>query len=251
MPTSQKTTDVPATRRSRLRAQTMDEIKSLARQQLAAEGTGGVSLRGIARQMGMAPAALFRYFDTQSALITVLISETYETLAETMLGAKQRAPKNSAAQMRAICTAFRQWALLNPSDFALIAGTPLPGYHAQPSETGPAAARVVLVFGLTYHEAIKSGAADPSATAFRPVSPGPLLRHLVNETAAVDPIVIGVVISAWSSIAGFLASEVFGSLGQLVGDADSLFRDHLATVIDGMGFKPAEPKRKTASKRRA
>lgn len=251
MPIPQKTADAPATRRARLRAQTMDEIKSLARQQLATEGTGGLSLRGIAREMGMAPAALFRYFETQSALITALISDTYETLANTMLEAKQQADANQEAQIRATCVAFRQWALSNPSDFALIAGTPVPGYRAQPSETGPAAARVVLVFGLAYLEAIVADAADPNLTIFRPVSPGPLLKHLVADETTVNPVVVGVVISAWSSITGFLASEVLGSLGQLTADADALFHDHLTAVMQSMGFKLAKPKQRTVRKRKS
>lgn len=92
MPTRTNAADVPATRRARQRAQTTDEIKALARRQLADGGTGALSLRGIAREMGMAPAALFRYFETQAALITALCVDANGALAQAMSDGQKAAP---------------------------------------------------------------------------------------------------------------------------------------------------------------
>ncbi|WP_100470706.1 TetR/AcrR family transcriptional regulator [Mycobacteroides abscessus] len=236
--TSQNSASVPATRRARLRQQTLDEIKSLARQQLAASGTGGLSLRGISRQMGMAPAALFRYFDTQSALITALCIDAFHELADAMAQAKLNAGADSQLSVRAVGAAYRAWALSHPGDFALVAGTPIPDYHAEPSDTGPAAVRPILIFGAAYLDAVGTGAAGPAVTELGPVAASPLLLELAHESTA-DPVITAVVLNAWSSLTGFLTSEIFGSLGQLVMDVDALFNDHLTTVMRGMGFPAA------------
>lgn len=237
--TSQNSASVPATRRARLRQQTLDEIKSLARQQLAASGTGGLSLRGISRQMGMAPAALFRYFDTQSALITALCIDALHELADAIAQAKLNAGADSQLSVRAVGSAYRAWALSHTGDFALVAGTPIPGYHAEPSDTGPAAVRPILIFGAAYLDAVGTGAADPAVTELSPVAASPLLLALAAHESTADPVITAVVLTAWSSLTGFLTSEIFGSLGQLVMDVDALFNDHLTTVMRGMGFPAA------------
>lgn len=239
MSTRTNAADVPATRRARQRAQTTDEIKSLARKQLAAGGTGALSLRGIAREMGMAPAALFRYFETQAALITALCVDVNVALAEAMsAGQKTAALDDSAGRVRAAFVAARRWALAHPGDFALLSGTPIPGYRAQPSETGPAAMKVIASFMDAYLSAVDSGAAAPQRTRFRPSAPGPLLVEMFGEDTPlpIDPAIIGIGIFAWTSITGYLAGEVFGSLGELVADSDALYADHIDTVMCGMGF---------------
>lgn len=239
MPTPTNAADVPATRRARQRAQTTDEIKSLARKQLADGGTGALSLRGIAREMGMAPAALFRYFETQAALITALCVDANIALAEAMSEGKDAAAENdSTARVRAAFVAARRWALAYPGDFALLSGTPIPGYRAQPSETGAAAMRVIGSFMNAYLSAVEAGEAVPQRTKFRPSAPGPLLAAILGAgpDAAIDSAVIGIGIYAWSSITGYLAGEVFGSLRELVADSDALYNDHIDTVMCGMGF---------------
>ncbi|AKC40935.1 TetR family transcriptional regulator [Mycolicibacterium phlei] len=239
MPTPTNAADVPATRRARQRAQTTDEIKSHARKQLADGGTGALSLRAISREMGMAPAALFRYFDTQAALITALCVDANVALAEAMSEGQEAADQGSATgRVRAAFVAARRWALANPGDFALLSGTPIPGYRAQPSETGPAAVQVMVSFMGAYLNAVAAGEAVPQRTTFRPLAPGPLLAALLGTTSdeSADTAIIGIGISAWTSITGYLAGEIFGSLRDLVTDSDALYDDHVDTVMRGMGF---------------
>lgn len=232
------TADAGASRRARLRAQTTEEIKALARKQLAEGGTGALSLRGISREMGMAPAALFRYFDAQSALITALCVDAYDALAEAMINGYKLPAEDPTAKMRAAASAVRQWARANTGDFALISGTPIPGYRAQSSETGPAATKVVMVFGAAYAAAVAAEQASPARTAIRPTDPGPLLIAMLGPGSAssLDPALTGIVLTAWASIIGFLVGEIFGSLGELVADPGALFEDHLSTIMRGMGF---------------
>ncbi|MVU81935.1 TetR family transcriptional regulator [Nocardia sp. ET3-3] len=227
------------TRRAERRAATTAEIKSLARRQLAERGTGGLSLRGIARDMRMAPAALFRYFDNQSALITALCVDAYDDLADALGVAVQAAQSDPAAQWRAACGALRAWALAEPSDFALINGTPIPGYQAQVEDTGVAAGRVVQAVAAIYVSAIAAGIADPARSDVPPLAAGPTLVAIYGAGELPDSPVPGIVVNAWSSILGFVAAEVFGSLCTLVADPDRLFEAHVTTVMRGMGFQLA------------
>ncbi len=187
----------------------------------------------------MAPGALFRYFETQSALITALCIDAFNELADSMMQAQEYVSTDPRAQTRAVCEAYRQWALAHSGDFALIAGTPIPGYRAEPLDTGPAAVRPILIFSAAYLQAIEAGAATTAQTAIRPVAPGPLLLKLYTNADAADPVMVGVVLTAWTSLTGFLTSEIFGTLGQLVKDVDTLFEDEVTTIMHGMGFHHA------------
>ncbi len=187
----------------------------------------------------MAPAALFRYFETQAALITALCVDANIALADAMTdGQEAAAQDNATGQVRAAFVAARRWALANPGDFALLSGTPIPGYRAQPSETGPAAMRVIGSFMVAYLSAVQAGEAVPQRTKFLRSAPGPLLAALLGTGGdmPIDPAIIGIGVSAWASITGYLAGEVFGSLRELVADSDTLYGEHVDTVMCGMGF---------------
>lgn len=221
-------------RRTVRRAATIAEIKSHAREQLAA--TGGLSLRGIAREMGMSPAALFRYFDGQDALITALCVDAYDGLADALTTAAESAATPTDG-WRALCCGARDWARTNPAAFALIHGTPVPGYHARSDETGPSAGRVMLAVASAYLAAVESGEADPAVTGVPAVAAGPLLISLSDASSVPDSPVTAIVLNAWASILGFIAAEAFGSLDRLVADGDLLFEAHVRTVMRGMGFQ--------------
>src|SRR5579885_2276359 len=129
--------------RARVRAEMIDEIKTIARRRLAEEGTN-VSLRAIARDLGMVSSALYRYFPSRDDLLTALIVDAYNSLGEAAekadAGVADR--KDIAGRWLAVARAVREWALHRPHEYALIYGTPVPGYAAPP-DTVPPATRVV------------------------------------------------------------------------------------------------------------
>ena len=115
-------------RRERVRQATVEEIKAVARAQMAAEGTAGVTLRAIAREMGMTAPALYRYFGSRDDLVTALVTDAYDALADVMEAAVEAAgPGGHAERVRAAFGAFRTWGLERPTEFALIFGSPIPG----------------------------------------------------------------------------------------------------------------------------
>ena len=230
------------TRRARLRAETTGEILELARRQLAEHGPGGLSLRAIARQMGTASSALYRYFPSQGELVTVLSVEAYDSLAAVLAAARDARPAGDhAGRWLALCHAFRRWSLDHRADFALIFGTPLPGYHAAEDATAAAAGRSVRVAVEVYAAAVQAGAADTAwAQVPSGLRTGALWDALAGDIAAAsEPVLAGVVLSAWASLLGFLVAEIFGSLTELITDTGLLYQAHVRTVMLGMGYQPA------------
>ncbi len=230
------------TRRARQRAATIEEIKALARRQLDEQGPGGLSLRAIARQMGTASSALYRYFPSQGDLVTALSVEAYDSLAGAVTTARDAQPPcEHARRWVAVCRAYRRWSLDHPSDFALIFGTPLPGYHAPQEVTAAAAGRSIAVAAEVYAAAVRAGAADPGRAKIPAgLKTGALWAALAGESASAgEPVLAGIVLSAWASLLGYLVAEIFGSLTQLITSTDMLYQAHVRTVMLGMGFQPA------------
>jgi AcrR family transcriptional regulator len=134
--------------RDRRRAETVGEIKAAALDQLATAGTGGISLRGVARAVGMTVQSLYHYFDSRDALLSALVTDSHHALADTAEAAAA-ATRGRPSRVRRLATtgAFREWALANTSAFLLLYGTPVPGFDPGPaSESGKAALRLAGPF---------------------------------------------------------------------------------------------------------
>jgi AcrR family transcriptional regulator len=242
MQTSPPARAAAPTRRARQRAAAIDEIKALARRQLADQGPGGISLRAIAREMGTASSALYRYFPSQGDLITALCIEAYDSLAAALAAARDaRSAGDHAGRWAALCHAYRRWSLEHPADFALIFGTPLPGYQAPPQATAAAAGRSLAVPAQVYAAAVQAGAADPGRTCVPAgLQTGPLWSALAGDgPPACHPALAGIVLTAWAGLLGYLVAEIFGSLTELITSTDLLYQAHVRTVMAGMGFQPS------------
>src|SRR5215472_3533002 len=168
--TSSNVTRRAATARERARAELSREIKEEARRQLAASGAGGLSLRAVAKELGMVSSALYRYYPSRDDLLTVLIIDAYDALgaaAEGAIAVAQAAdgrPVPARDRWTAACHAVRDWALANPHEYALIYGSPVPGYRAPEATIGPAA-RVPLAFVGLLGEALARGELGRPGTA--------------------------------------------------------------------------------------
>lgn len=129
-------------RRDRIRAETTAEIKRIAREQMREVGAASISLRGIARSVGMSAPSIYNYFPNYDALITALIVDAFNGMADAVEAAVSRcAPSDFSGQFVAYTQAYRQWAKDNPENFFLICGTPIPDYQAPTDITSPAALR--------------------------------------------------------------------------------------------------------------
>src|SRR5580693_2396386 len=133
------------TTRAAARLLQVERIKSTSRRLMAARGAPGLSLREVAREMGVVSSALYRYFPTRDDLLTALIIDAYNDLgAFTERAAARARGDDPRRQLHAAAAAIRKWARSNPHEYALLYGSPVPGYQA-PQFTMEPAARVAMV----------------------------------------------------------------------------------------------------------
>ena len=133
-----QTVNASRTARERVRAELTREITEVARSQLATEGAGGLSLRAVARDMGMVSSAIYRYFPSRDDLLTALIVDGYNAIGEVAEQADTAVPAGDyTGRWLAVCRAVRDWALAHPHEYALVYGSPVPGYQAPQQTIGP------------------------------------------------------------------------------------------------------------------
>jgi AcrR family transcriptional regulator len=197
--------------RARVRAEMTDEIKNVARRHLATDGAN-LSLRAVARDLGMASSAVYRYFASRDELLTAMIIDAYDALGDTA----EAAVSDGAFVDRFLsaCHAVRDWALAHPHEWALIYGSPVPGYQAPRDTVGPAI-RVILLIGRIVAEASAAG----EVQAGEPVG-GKLGEDLVYvaEQAApgTPPQLVARAIAAWIHLCGAVSAELFGQLNNTI-----------------------------------
>ncbi|HEY2285069.1 MAG TPA: TetR/AcrR family transcriptional regulator [Streptosporangiaceae bacterium] len=229
------------TARQRARAEITGEIKDEARRQLAATGAQ-LSLRAVARELGMVSSALYRYFPSRDDLLTALIIDAYDDLATAAEKADATAAGRPGAtardRWRACCHAIRDWARAFPHEYALIYGSPVPGYHA-PQDTVAHAARVAGVLGALLEGARDAG---PAAGA-GPGLPGELAAQAEIVAAAVAPGVPPAVAArgliAWTQLFGMVSFELFGQLVGTADPADDFFGYAIDQMAGLVGLPPA------------
>lgn len=213
------------TARERVRAELTREITEAARRQLATEGAAGLSLRAVARELGMVSSAVYRYFRSRDDLLTALIIDGYNAVgaaAEKADGGRRRT--DHAGRWLAACRAVRAWALAHPHEYALVYGSPVPGYQAPQQTIGPAS-RVAAVFGMIISDAYQAGVLNPPA--FCPPPPGSFTRDAgrLREAllTAVPDDVIARALAVWASVFGMVSFELFGQFENVITERAAYF----------------------------
>ena len=218
------------TARERVRAELTREITDVARAQLATEGAGGLSLRAVAKEMGMVSSAIYRYFPSRDDLLTALIVDGYNAIGEVAERADAACPAGEhAGRWLAVCRAIRDWALAHPHEYALVYGSPVPGYQAPQQTIGPAA-RGAAVFGKIVSEAFRAGAlrspgiCPPPPESF--AADADALRESVLPGVPDD--VIAVALATWTALFGMISFELFGQFENVITDRDAFFGHAMA-----------------------
>ncbi|WP_033340775.1 TetR/AcrR family transcriptional regulator [Catenuloplanes japonicus] len=223
--------------RRRVRAEMIGEIKSVARRHLAADGAN-LSLRAVARDLGMVSSALYRYFSSRDDLLTALIIDAYDAVGEAVETADAAVPRdNYRGRLLAIARAAREWAVASPAEYALIFGSPVPGYVA-PQATIVPASRQPLALVAVIRDASEAGRLTPRMP-LREVPPPvdaemAALATLMN--ADLPPAVVTVTMLGWVQIYGLISFDLFGHLLNSVIDRPAFFDHQVATVADLIGL---------------
>lgn len=226
--------------RERARAELTDVIKTTASAHLARNGADGLSLRAVARDMGVASSALYRYFPSRDALLTALIVDAYDAVGEAAERADSRAVRAGAdpgGRWLAVCRAVRRWAARRPHDYALVYGSPVPGYAA-PRDTVASATRLSYVMARIVLDAVDDGSLVPptrplpgpslvtdDVVSFAGRRPPPPYEDLLERSLVLLTALIGTV--------GYLQ---FGHLHRVLTDASAWFDRAMAVAAEGVGL---------------
>jgi AcrR family transcriptional regulator len=220
------------------------EILDAARGYLATDGAPALSLRAIARDLGMASSALYRYFRSRDELLTRLIIDAYDSLGAAAEVREETIDRDDlAARFTAICDAVRNWALGHPNEYALIYGSPVPGYVA-PADTVQPAIRVTTLLLRIIVDAATAGRApaqDPQAqdeaTQRAATALAPIRSHLPAEVPAA---LVQRALMVWTNLFGAVSFELYGQLHEVVGedpgDRDAFFAECVRRWIQFVGI---------------
>ncbi|MDH6704003.1 AcrR family transcriptional regulator [Kitasatospora sp. MAA19] len=226
-------------RRERLRAETTAEIKGTALELMGSGGPDAITLRAIAREMGMTANAIYGYFATRDDLVTALIADVYTALADAVEAAWSAAPADDpAAGIRAWAHAFRGWALANSEGFRLIYGDPVPGYRAPEGGAAPDAAQRVCVGIAGLAAAAWPQAGSPGADddfTWADFDPG-LLGKVRPAFPGLPPAGVALALRIWGRLHGLVSLEVYGHLRAQTTSPDRLFGAELAQLVRSLGL---------------
>ncbi|MEI4270229.1 TetR/AcrR family transcriptional regulator [Klenkia sp. LSe6-5] len=223
-----------STARERARAALTEEILASARTQLATVGAAALSLRAVARDLGMASSALYRYFPSRDDLLTRLIQEGYDALGAAAEEADDPA-QQPRARWHAVCAAIRAWARANPHEWALLYGSPVPGYAA-PADTVPAAARVGVVLGGILGDAARAGLLPPPEGRRTHLVLPAATAVLGGDHPALDDATRARALMTWSAVHGMVSFELFGHFVGSVADGDAFFTEQVGELADLLGL---------------
>lgn len=220
------TQSTPRTVRERVRIELTTEIKDVARRHLADQGSSALSLRAVARELGMVSSAVYRYFPSRDDLLTALIVDAYDAIGEVAEASERTALAHRAgtvARWQSLAGDIRSWASAHPQEYALIYGTPIPGYQA-PQDTIDPATRVSFVMMRIIIDGVASGeiSTDDSARIPRPVHADfATLRDLALRDVPDGVISRGLLM--WTQLFGTISFELFGHFNNVIHDYDAFF----------------------------
>ena len=239
MPEMSSSRPPAASLRARVRAGMMDEIKQIARRQLAEHGAPNLSLRAVARELGVVSSAIYRYFASRDELLTALIIDSYDSLGEAVEKAETAEDRaDLVGRHRAVCHAVRDWALASPHEYALIYGSPVPGYVAPQDTVGPASRVVIALVGIL---------ADGVAAGVLRHKPGDWLEPEVNVEMTrfvqmacpdVPPTLMARGMISWTLLFGAVSFEVFGRLDTLIDGRRAWFDHQVRSMARLVGLRP-------------
>jgi AcrR family transcriptional regulator len=258
----------PLRRRDRVRAATVQEIKETARRVLVEQGSGGLSLRAVARDMGITAPALYRYFPSREDLLEHLIADLYDEVSAALERARDALPAdNVAGRLLTVSRTFRAWALAHPAEFGLLFGSPIKGF-ARPHEAAAAAGGAAAGEGATTAGGAAAGEdlAQQAGQRFGAVFAGlvaeiyldrqfpvpaddeiePALRAQLETWCSTlpEPLPLGVMqvfLSCWIRLYGSVCMEAFGHLRFAVADAEPMFEAELRSLARLLGIAERLP----------
>jgi AcrR family transcriptional regulator len=213
----------------------IDEIKRIARAHLAEAGPD-LSLRAVARDLGVVSSAVYRYFESRDALLTALIIDAYNDLGIVAELTEADVPRSDlTGRWLALGRGVRAWALDHPHEYALLYGSPVPGYAAPEATIGPAS-RPLLVLAALLRDGVQRGVLGNGDRLPEPVRADLVAIAANAEFADIPPAVLARGMIAWTHLFGAISFELFGRLTNAITDYDAYFDHQLRAMAGYLGL---------------
>jgi AcrR family transcriptional regulator len=229
--------DPPQSRRARLREATSQEIKAVALKHMAANGTASISLRAIARDMGMTAGAIYSYYDNRDVLISALCADVYAALDGRLKAARDKLPETDAAgRIRAHGLEYREWAVTRPEEFRLLYGDPVPDYI--PPTTGPAAEAERSLCGALLDLVADAWPHASARVVIGEYEWSDFDENFVQKARddGLTPDVVALSLRVWGRMHGLVALEVYDHLTPHVMDPKKLYRTEMRELTSTLGL---------------
>ena len=208
-----------------------EAIKETAWKQIAESGAAALSLRAIARELGITAPAIYNYFPDRDALVTALIIDAYTSFGDSQIEARDAiSPEKMLERLTAIGVAYRQWAVTYPQRYQLIFGTPIPGYVAPLMEVMPLAARSLSALVSVIDDLRIANKLN--ATGYPEVQPGYEQQFEIWKSFAGDYNVLALAVSMliWSRVHGLVSLEISNNMPPFGVDGDALYMYEMKSI---------------------
>jgi len=217
----------------------MADIVRIGRQHLATDGAAALSLRAVARDLGVVSSAVYRYVKSRDELLTLLLVDGYDELGNAVDAAVATVPADDfPARQAAVGRAVRAWGRAEPATYALLFGSPVPGYEAPAERTMGPGTRVIRALLDIWQQAYAAGRLAPPETTVTSSGLAATWAGVRDEFGIELPdgvLVAGVF--AWAALFGCISFELFGQYGRDgLGDPDALFEHHLELLAGSVGL---------------
>src|SRR5512139_3827821 len=227
-------------RRDRVRAATTLEITETARRILVEQGPEAVTLRAIAREMGMTAPALYRYFGSHQELVRSLVGGVFSELTAAIrraLGTVES--RDMTGKFMVACYEFRRWALDHRREYSLIFGSPLPGLEVDRDDL---ATECVREFGTTFLTLFvelwsKRPFPVPADDEIDPRLREQLARYRSGVGVELPLGTFLVYLDCWVRLQGLVSLEVFGHLDFALDDPAPMFDRTLIDLAAMIGLE--------------
>ncbi|MFD3594412.1 TetR/AcrR family transcriptional regulator [Nocardia sp. NPDC058640] len=230
-------TDQPGPR-ALARARTIADIKRIGREHLATHGAAALSLRAVARDLGVVSSAVYRYVSSRDELLTLLVVDGYNALGDAVDAALADAPDDPATRFRVTARTVREWALAEPAWYGLLFGTPVPGYAAPADDTEAPGVRVIATLLGIIDSAFRRGqltSGQDLAISPKTSADFATIREQFG-LAAPDP-VIAAALTAWTTLFGAVNFDVFDMYGRdTFADRAEIFDLNIDQLLRLLGF---------------
>ncbi|PKV82526.1 TetR/AcrR family transcriptional regulator [Nocardia fluminea] len=226
------------------RAQTIADIKRIGREHLATQGAAALSLRAVARDLGVVSSAVYRYVRSRDELLTMLVVDGYNALGDAVDAALIDAPDDPATRFRVTARAVRDWALAEPAWYGLLFGTPVPGYAAPAADTEAPGVRVIATLLGIIDSAYRRGLLDSGVTdpAISPRTAADFATIREQFGLAIPDRVIASALTAWTTLFGAVNFDVFDMYGRdTFADRAEIFDLNVDRLLHLLGFVVPQP----------